>query len=193
MKTRVAVLGSGKGSNFEAIAEFAKSDDAEFEVVLVLSDKPDALILEKADKFGIKSKCIGCTAFKTKLDEQAENQYIKALKDEDVDVVVLAGFMRVIKPKFLSAFVGRIINIHPSILPAFAGVKAWQQALDYGVKYTGCTVHLVNEVVDGGAILEQAVVEVFSYDTYDTLHRRIQEAEHKLYPQAINEFAKKLV
>jgi phosphoribosylglycinamide formyltransferase-1 len=128
--------------------------------------------------------------FRTKLDESAEAAYIKALNDAEVDLVVLAGFMRILKGEFLRAFEGRVVNVHPSLLPAFPGLEAWKQALDHGVKMTGATVHFVDQGVDNGAIIEQEAVPVLGDDTPEILHERIHGAEHRIYPEAIAAIAR---
>ena len=123
--------------------------------------------------------------FRTKLDEDAERAFVLALQESQVDLIVLAGFMRVLKGDFLRAFEGRIVNIHPSLLPSFPGLQAWKQALDYGVKVAGCTVHFVDAGVDSGAIIGQQTVPVLDTDTAETLHHRIHAAEHELYPKCV--------
>jgi phosphoribosylglycinamide formyltransferase-1 len=182
---RIGVLGSGKGSNFVAVADDCAAGTLPAEVVLVLSDVEGAGILDRARERGVAARFIAPGKFRTKLDEDAERAYIRALKDADVEWVVLAGFMRILKGEFLRAFAGRVINIHPSLLPAFPGLEAWKQALDYGVKVAGCTVHFVDQGVDTGAIIAQRTVPVRDDDTAATLHARIQEAEHALYPEAL--------
>ncbi|MEJ5360415.1 MAG: phosphoribosylglycinamide formyltransferase, partial [Desulfobacterales bacterium] len=155
------------------------------EVVLVLSDVPDAGILARARERGIPARHLPPGPYRTRLDEAAEAAYIAALQEARVDLVVLAGFMRILKAPFLRAFPQKIVNIHPSLLPSFPGLEAWKQALDYGVKITGVTVHLVDHGVDTGPIVAQAAVPVEDDDTPETLHARIQEVEHRLYPEAI--------
>jgi phosphoribosylglycinamide formyltransferase-1 len=123
------------------------------------------------------------------LDEEAERTYIEQLAEAEVDLIVLAGFMRILKGEFLKAFANRVVNIHPSLLPAFPGLEAWKQALDHGVKVTGCTVHFVDQGVDSGPIIAQQTVAVVENDTPETLHARIQEAERELYPRAIGALA----
>jgi phosphoribosylglycinamide formyltransferase 1 len=182
---RVGVLGSGKGSNFVAIADACAQGKVPAQVTLVLSDMPEAVILERARERNISAQYIAPGKFRTKLDEEAERAYIAALRGAEVDLIALAGFMRVLKGEFLRAFEGRIINIHPSLLPAFPGLEAWKQALDHGVKVTGCTVHFVDAGVDSGPIIGQQTVPVFDDDTPETLHQRIQAAEHELYPQCV--------
>ncbi len=154
----------------------------------MISDVPDAGILEHARSRGIPAEYLAPGKFRTKLEEAAEQKYITALQENHVDLIVLAGFMRIIKSPFLQAFPQRVVNIHPSLLPAFPGLVAWKQAWEYGVRYTGCTVHLVDEGVDSGPILGQRVVEVHPDDTPESLHARIQVAEHELYPSSIQEY-----
>src|SRR5512137_3186835 len=173
-KFRIGVLGSGKGSNFVAIADACRAGAVPAEVVLVLSDVAEAGILERARERGIPARFVAPGKFRTKLDEEAERAYIEALRGAEVDLVALAGFMRVIKEGLLGAFAGRIINIHPSLLPAFPGLEAWKQALEHGVKVTGCTVHFVDAGVDTGPIILQEAVPVLPGDTPETLHGRIQ-------------------
>jgi len=187
---RVGVLGSGKGSNMVAIADTCASGDCPYEIVTVLSDVESAGILQHARQRGLKSAFIAPGQFRTKLDEEAERRFIAALCDARVDFVALAGFMRILKGEFLRVFAERVINIHPSLLPAFPGLQAWRQALDYGVKVSGCTVHFVDQGIDSGAIIAQATVPVLDGDTADTLHARIQIAEHDLYPKALDWIAR---
>ena len=186
---RIGVLGSGNGTNSEAIIEACGRGAIRGQVVIVLSDIADAFILERARKHGIPAKFIGPSQFKTKLEPELEQQFVKALQEADVQLVALAGYMRVVKPPLLNAFAGRILNVHPSLLPAFPGLRAWEQALTHGVRITGCTVHFVDEGVDAGPIILQEPVPVFPDDTAETLHRRIQVTEHKLFPEAIRLFA----
>ena len=129
--------------------------------------------------------------FRTKLDEEAERAYIQKLQEARVDLIVLAGFMRILKGDFLRAFQNRVVNIHPSLLPAFPGLEAWKQALDHGVKVTGCTVHFVDQGVDSGPIIAQETVPVLDGDTAASLHERIQQAERRVYPQAIAALARR--
>jgi phosphoribosylglycinamide formyltransferase-1 len=189
-KYRLGVLGSGKGSNFVAIADACAAGTVPAEVALVVSDVADAGILERAREQKVASRFINPGKFRTKLDEEAERAYIAALQEARVDLVVLAGFMRILKGDFLKAFAQRVINIHPALLPSFPGLEAWKQALDYGVKFTGVTVHFVDQGIDTGPILAQQTVPVLSDDTPATLHARIQEAERALYPAVIASLAR---
>lgn len=188
-KLRLGVLGSGKGSNFVAIAQAIQCGSLPAEVAVVLSDMPEAGILQQARDRGISAQFIPPGAFRTKLDPTAESAFIQALQDAQVDLVVLAGFMRILKGDFLRAFEGRVMNIHPSLLPSFPGLEAWKQALSYGVKVTGCTVHWVDQGVDTGPILAQQAVPVLEGDTVTSLHQRIQEAERTLYPETLARLA----
>jgi phosphoribosylglycinamide formyltransferase-1 len=182
---RIGVLGSGTGSNLVAIAKARAAGALPADLALVLTDVPDAGILERSAEFGIPARFIAPGKFRTKLDEEAETSYVRVLREARVDLVVLAGFMRVLKGEFLRAFEGRIVNIHPSLLPSFPGLEAWKQALDYGVKVTGCTVHFVDAGVDAGPIIAQKMVPVLQNDTAQELHQRIHAAEHELYPRCI--------
>jgi phosphoribosylglycinamide formyltransferase-1 len=157
---------------------------------LVVSDVADAGILERARERKLPARFIAPGKFRTKLDEESEKAYIAALQEARVDLVVLAGFMRILKGDFLRAFAQRVINIHPALLPAFPGLEAWRQALDYGVKVTGVTVHFVDQGIDTGPILAQKMVPVLGGDTAATLHERIQEAERTLYPAVIAALAR---
>ena len=187
---RIGVLGSGKGSNLVAIAEACASGAIAAQVALVVSDVENAGILSHARARGIPARHLPPGPFRTKLDEPSEKSYVEALLQARVDCVVMAGFMRILKGEFLRAFPGRVINIHPSLLPAFPGLEAWKQALDYGVKFTGCTVHYVDQGVDTGPVIAQQVVPVLENDTPATLHERIQQAERVLYPAVIGELAR---
>jgi phosphoribosylglycinamide formyltransferase-1 len=187
---RLGVLGSGKGSNFVAIADAIAAGNVPAEIGIVLSDVESAGILEHARQRNLPARFIAPGKFRTKLEEDAERAYVTALQEARVDLIVLAGFMRVLKGDFLRAFEGRIVNVHPSLLPSFPGLEAWKQALDYGVKVTGCTVHYVDAGVDSGAIIAQQTVPVLDDDTAATLHARIHSAEHELYPKCVAAIAR---
>lgn len=184
-KYRVGVLGSGKGSNMVAIADACAAGTVPAEIAVVLSDVPEAGILAHARARNLPARYLDPGKFRTKLDEAAERAYVSALQEAQVDLVVLAGFMRILKGDFLRAFPQRVINIHPSLLPSFPGLEAWKQALDYGVKHTGCTVHFVDQGVDTGPIIGQETVPILNDDTAATLHERIQQAERRLYPAVV--------
>jgi phosphoribosylglycinamide formyltransferase 1 len=181
----LGVLGSGKGSNFVALADACASGKYPLEIAVVLSDVVDAGILQLARERKIPGHYVSPGKFRTKLDEEAERAYVALLRKAQVDLVVLAGFMRILKGEFLRAFDKRVVNIHPALLPAFPGLEAWKQALEYGVKVTGCTVHLIDQGIDTGPILAQVAVPVLDNDTPESLHARIQKAEHALYPATI--------
>ena len=187
---RIGVLGSGKGSNFAALASAVRAGQIPAETALVLSDVESAGILAHAREQNIPAQFIPPGKFRTKLDETAEAAFVAALQAARVNLVVLAGFMRVLKGDFLRAFEGRIVNIHPSLLPSFPGLEAWKQALDHGVKVSGCTVHFVDAGVDAGPIIGQQTVPVQDNDTPESLHQRIHAAEHELYPRCIAALAR---
>ena len=190
---RLGVLGSGKGSNFAAIADAMAAGKIPAEIAIVLSDVESADILSLARDRRIPARFIPPGKFRTKLDEDAERAFVAALQSARVDLVVLAGFMRVLKGDFLRAFEGRIVNIHPSLLPSFPGLEAWKQALDHGVKVTGCTVHFVDAGVDAGPVIGQQTVPVLDSDTPESLHQRIHAAEHELYPRCVAAIARRAI
>ena len=189
---RFGVLGSGKGSNFRALAEAFEDGVLGAQPVIVLSDVEHAGILDLGRKFEIPSHFVAPGPFRTKMSPESESEIVRLIHDARVDFVVLAGYMRVIKEPLLNAFPGRILNIHPSLLPAFRGLEAWRQAVEAGVSEAGCTVHLVDAGVDTGTILGQSHVPVWPDDTAESLHARIQVAEHELYPRIIRAFASHL-
>lgn len=182
---KLGVIGSGNGSNFQAILEAIDQGRLPAQIACVLSDSPDAHILLRAKTSGIPAIGIDCSPFRTKLDGRAEEEVIRTMQDFNVDYIVLAGFMRMIKTGLLSAFPRKIVNIHPSLLPAFPGLASWKQALEYGVKWTGCTVHFVDSGMDTGPIIVQKVVPVMDTDTPESLHDRIRQQEHIAYPEAL--------
>jgi phosphoribosylglycinamide formyltransferase-1 len=183
---RVVILGSGRGSNAEAILQAqAAGRLGAARVVQIFSDKPEAGILALGPRFGVPAAFIDPAPFKTKLEGPGEDRFIAAIQAAGADLVVLAGFMRVIKPKFLGAFAGKIINLHPSLLPAFPGLDGIGQAFRAGVKVTGCTVHYVALEVDAGKIIEQAQVPIEPGDTIETLTAKVHAAEHGLLPSVI--------
>lgn len=169
----------------EAIAQACAEGRLDAEIALVLSDTAEARILTSAREKGLEARYIEPGKYRTKLDEAAEEAYVRALQEARVDLIVLAGFMRILKGNFLRAFSGKVVNIHPSLLPSFPGLEAWRQALDYGVKFTGCTVHLVDQGIDTGPILGQGTVPVLDEDSPESLHQRIQKVEWTLYPEVI--------
>jgi len=187
----IGILGSGKGSNCRAILERIRSGDLAAEARLVISDVLDAPILDMAREFGIANAYLPPGRFRTRLEPETEEQLVQMLRDAGVELVILAGFMRVLHEPMLKAFPRRIINIHPSLLPKFPGLEAWKQALVAGETVTGCTVHYVDEQIDHGKILAQEEVRILPNDTAESLHARIQVLEHELYPLVIGEFCKR--
>ncbi len=181
----IGILASGKGSNLQAIADYIKTEKLPVKIGAVLTDNPESRALEIAEKEGIEHLCIPEIKHKTFLSPAIEKKYVRTLKEYDVELVCLAGFMRVLKNFFMEGFQGKIINIHPSLLPSFQGLAAWEQAFRYGVQFTGCTTHFVEYGVDTGPVIMQAVVPVLKEDTAETLHRRIQEKEHVIYPLTV--------
>ncbi len=189
---RVVILGSGRGSNAEAILRAEREGRlGRARVVGVFSDKAEARVLELGREFGVESRFLDPGKFKTKLTGEAEREYVRAISELEPDLIVLAGFMRIIKPPFIQAFAGKIINLHPSLLPAFKGLDAIGQAFDYGVKWTGCTVHYVTEDVDGGPIVDQKAVRVEDSDTRESLEEKVHRAEHELLPATIARLAER--
>jgi len=179
---KLGILLSGRGSNFEAIARNVQAGKIPAEIGVVISNKEDALGLQTAQKMGLATRFIPS---KGKEREAFDREVVAVLKEFQVDVVCLAGFMRILSPYFIREFPGRILNIHPALLPCFPGVEAQKQALDYGVKFTGCTVHIVDEGVDTGPVVCQAVVPVLDDDTVETLAARILKEEHRIYSEAV--------
>lgn len=185
MSLRLAVLGSGSGSNCQSIFNAIDDGRLDAEVVIVLSDKPDAYILERAKQRGVRAEVMDCQGYKNKFPLEVQEALAHQLKELKIDLICLAGFMRLVKEPLLSAFPRRILNIHPALLPAFPGVEAWKQALEAGATQAGCTVHYVDAGMDTGEIIMQAYVPVLPDDTAASLHARIQVQEHILYPAAI--------
>lgn len=190
MGMRFVILGSGTGSNAAALLrawqEGALGGAAP---VGILSDRPEAPILGLGSGYGVPGLHLDPGPYRTKLSEEAETRYIAAIRDLQADLVVLAGFMRVIKSPFLEAFPRRVINLHPSLLPSFKGLDGIRQAFEYGVRYTGCTVHYVTGELDGGPIIDQAVVEILPGETLESLAARVHAAEHQLLPKVVRHLA----
>ena len=184
-RKRVAVLASGRGSNFEALARAAIADDYPARIIVLISDNPDAPALQIARDFEIEALHLPSGPKRTFLVPEIEQLWIDELVKRKVDLICLAGFMRLVKAGMLTAFSGRILNIHPSLLPSFPGLEAQRQALEHGVKVSGCTVHFVDESLDGGPIIIQRAVPVLDDDTAESLASRILAAEHEIYPQAL--------
>ncbi len=187
---RVVILGSGSGTNAEAILSAASAGQlGPTQVVAVYSDVQNAGILEKADHYEVKNSHLSSPSQQAIFNGESENLWIETIKEDVPDLIVLAGFMRILKEPFLKAFSGKIINLHPSLLPSFPGLEAIRQAFSRGVKITGCTIHWVNEVVDGGEIIAQAPVRVMPGDTYELLEQKIHGAEHVVLPSVIRDLA----
>jgi phosphoribosylglycinamide formyltransferase-1 len=184
-KVRIAVLASGRGSNLQALIEAVENRYIPAEIGVVVSDKPDAQALQRAVEHGIETAVFIGSDFPDR--KTFDEALVGFLKEKDIDLICLAGFMRILGPEFVQAFPNRIVNIHPSLLPAFPGLNAQQQALDYGVKYSGCTVHFVDEGMDTGPIIGQRVVPIIENDTVETLSARILEQEHQLYPLVVRQ------
>lgn len=182
---KIGILGSGSGSNFAAIARAIEETRLHAQIALVLSDNPDSGILQKARALNIPAEALPDSKFRTKLEPEIEALAAEKLLAAGVEWVVLAGYMRLIKAPLLGRFPNRVINIHPSLLPAFPGLEAWKQALEAKASVTGCTVHWVDAGMDTGKIIAQAKVHVLENDTPTSLHARIQVAEHTLYPAAL--------
>ncbi len=182
----IAVLASGRGSNLEAIIKNIENGTCLANLVLVISDNPNARALEITQAHGFKALYVDPGPKKTWLLPEYEEKYVQTLKEHNVDLLCLAGFMRIIKKPLLDAFAGRILNIHPALLPSFPGLEVQKKAIDYGVKFSGCTVHFVTADVDAGPIVTQAVVPVLDSDTPETLAVRILKEEHRIYTEAIN-------
>ncbi len=189
---KIGILGSGRGSNCRAILQSIRDGKLNAKATVVISDVLDAPILEIAREFGVANAYLPPGHFRTRLEPKVEAQLVKMLQDAEVELVVLAGFMRVLKEQMLAAFPRRIVNIHPSLLPKFPGLEAWKQALAANEKWTGVTVHYVDEKIDHGDIIAQRRVPVMSDDSPESLHARIQEVEHVLYPEALERVFRKL-
>ena len=187
-KLALGILGSGKGSNCRAILQQISAGNLEAEARIVVSDVFDAGILDIAREFGVANVYLPPGKFRTRLEPNVEMELVRLLKEAGVELVVLAGFMRVLKEPMLNAFPRRIINLHPSLLPKFPGMEAWRQALAAGEKVTGCTVHYVDAGIDSGEIIAQQKVPILPNDTPESLHARIQLAERELYPEVIGRF-----
>ena len=185
MRMVLGILGSGSGSNMQAILDAIDSGTLNARISIVLSDCPDALILERARKRGIETGVIDCSGFRNKFPDEAQRETAQRLLAAGVEAVCLAGFLRLVKRPLLDFFPNKILNIHPSLLPAFPGLEAWKQALDAGVKEAGCTVHFVDEGVDTGPILLQESLPILAGETADSLHARIQCIERRIYPEAL--------
>jgi phosphoribosylglycinamide formyltransferase-1 len=183
----VAIFCSGNGSNFQAIVDAAKRGELKVNIVLMVCDNPDAFALRRAKRENIKTLLVERKHFKSKVDY--ENEIIKNLEAKKVQLILLAGYMRLVSPEFVKKYKNRILNIHPALLPSFKGTHAIKEALDYGVKVTGVTVHFVDEKTDHGPIILQEAVKIETGDTEERLAERIHAVEHRIYPQAIKLFS----
>ncbi len=190
-KLRVGVLASGRGSNLQAIIEAIEADKLAARIAVVISNKKDAQALERARRHGVADVFLDPASYKERPDgrEVYDRAVLEVLRKHGVELVVLAGYMKIVTRVLIDAYPTRIMNIHPSLLPSFPGLKAQQQALDWGVKVSGCTVHFVTEGVDTGPIIRQAAVPIQENDTAETLEARILMEEHRIYPEAIQLFA----
>jgi len=184
---KLGILVSGRGSNLQAIIDSIEKGKLEASIELVVSDNPDALALERCKKHGIEHAVVRRKDFSSR--EDFEDKIAIKLKEKGVELVVLAGFMRVLSGTFLKHFPKKVINIHPSLIPAFQGLNAQKQAVEFGVKFSGCTVHIVDESIDAGPVIVQAVVPLMPGDTVESLSERILEYEHRILPQAIQWFS----
>lgn len=188
MKTlKLGVLVSGSGSNLQSIIDNVENKRLNAEISVIICNNPGAFAIDRAAKHGIPSVVIDHHDFEDR--EAFDREMIAVLKSHDIDLVIMAGFMRILTPLFLRTFPMRIMNIHPALLPSFQGIHAQERAFEYGVKFSGCTVHFADEGVDTGPIITQAVVPVLDDDTADTLQQRILMEEHRIYPQAIQFYA----
>ena len=182
-KQKLGVLCSGRGTDLQSIIDAIDCGEVEAEIAVVLTDKPEAFALERARKAGIRAVCVNRKEYEGR--EPFEEALIKELEEAGVTLVVLAGFMRILTPLFVRHFAGRIMNIHPALLPSFPGAHAHRDVLAYGVKVSGCTVHFVDEGTDSGPIIMQAAVPVLDDDTEETLGARVLKEEHRIYPECI--------
>ncbi|SEA65568.1 formyltetrahydrofolate-dependent phosphoribosylglycinamide formyltransferase [Desulfuromusa kysingii] len=182
-KLRIAILASGGGTNLQSIIDLSQKGLLDAHICLVLSNNPEAGALQRAQRAGINTACIDHRVFASR--EEFDQTVVTTLKDAGAELIVLAGFMRIISEIFLDAFPQRIINIHPALLPSFPGLHVQRKAIEYGAKFTGCTVHFVDSGVDTGPIIAQAVVPICPDDSEETLAARILQQEHQIYPQAI--------
>ena len=184
---KLGVLASGRGSNLQSIIDAIEAKRLDAELRIVISDKSDALALERAEKHGLPARFIDPKAFAGR--EEYDRELVRVFKEHQVELVALAGFMRIMTPLFIRSFPNRVLNIHPALLPAFPGLRVQRAAVRYAVKFSGATVHIVDEGVDTGPIVIQAVVSVLEGDSEEALAERILKEEHKIYPQAIQWFA----
>ena len=183
----IGVLASGRGTNLQAIIEAIEDGKIAGEIKVVMSDHPKACALKRAQQYLIDTRYIDFKEFKNR--EDFDKEIIKILKEKKIDLVVLAGYMRILSPYFIRAYQNKIMNIHPALLPSFPGLHGQKQAVEYGVKISGCTVHFVDEGIDSGPIILQKAVEVSADDTEESLAEKILKEEHQIYPRAIQLFS----
>lgn len=183
----IGVLASGRGTNLQAIIEAVEEGRIEGEISIAVSDNPDAYALKRAKEHNIETQYIDFRSFKNK--EDYDKKVVECLKEKKIDLVVLAGYMRILSPFFINAYKNRVMNIHPALLPSFPGLHAQKQAVEHGVKVSGCSVHFVDEGLDSGPIILQKAVEVKDNDTEESLTERILKEEHQIYPRAIQLFS----
>lgn len=186
---RIGVLASGRGSNLQAIIDEVEQKRLNAEIAVVISDKMDAVALDRARKHNVPAVFIDPKGFKNR--EEYERKVVEVLQEKNTELVVLAGYMLIVGKPLLSAFSSRIINIHPALIPSFPGLHAQKQAVDFGVRYSGCTIHFVDESLDAGPVILQAVVRVLEKDDEESLSRRILRQEHRILPEAIRLFSEK--
>ncbi len=191
MPLKIAILASGNGSNAEAIFNKIEQGHLEAEVVLVISNRPKAGVLQRAQKRNIKTLELDHTEFSDR--ESFDKHLVTQLKKHEAELVILAGYMRILSPYFFSEFADKVINVHPALLPSFKGAHGARDALDYGVKLSGCTVHFVNEDIDSGAIIAQAAIPIYEGESSHDLQKRIQSLEYRIFPQVIQWFAQKRI
>jgi len=183
----IGVLASGRGTNLQAIIEAIEEGKIAGEIKVVMSDNPDAYALKRAQQYHIDTRYVDFKEFKNR--EDYDKEIIKTLKEKKIELVVLAGYMRILSPYFIRTYQNKIINIHPALLPSFPGLHAQKQVVEYGAKVSGCTVHFVDEEVDSGPIILQKAVEVSDDDTEESLAEKILKEEHQIYPRAIQLFS----
>ena len=188
-KLKVGVLASGRGSNFEALAKACQAGDYPATIVILIVDNPDAGALKIAERMGIESVIVDCGPKRGSMTPASSEEMTRLCKERGVGLVCLAGFMRIVKGELLEEYGRRMLNIHPALLPSFRGLHGQKQALEYGVRYSGCTVHFIDEGVDTGPIIVQTVVPILQDDSEETLSARILKEEHKAYPEAVKLFA----
>lgn len=184
--TNIAILASGNGSNFHAIVQAQRKGKFCANIKLLITDKETAFVRRRAERLGIKDIFVNPQRFKTR--QEFDKELVKILKKEKINLVILAGFMRILSPYFVNSFKNKILNIHPAILPAFKGANAIKKAFDCGVKFTGVTVHFVNEEVDAGPIIMQKPIKITETMTLKELEKKVHSLEHKLYPRAVKLF-----